>query len=45
MMDTPPYTSQTESSDLLTLARWMAGDFSNYQQSRDNPKNYATEIA
>jgi CpeT protein len=41
MMDTPPYTSQTESSDLLTLARWMAGDFSNYQQSRDNPKNYA----
>jgi CpeT protein len=41
MMDTPPYTSQTESSDLLTLARWMSGDFSNYQQSRDNPKNYA----
>jgi CpeT protein len=41
MMDTPPYTSPTESNDLLTLARWMAGDFSNYQQSRDNPKNYA----
>jgi CpeT protein len=26
---------------LLTLARWMAGDFSNYQQARDNPQNYA----
>jgi CpeT protein len=39
MMDTPPF--HAESSDLLTLARWMAGDFSNYQQARDNPQNYA----
>lgn len=29
------------SSDLLTLARWMAGDFSNYQQASDNPRQYA----
>lgn len=28
-------------SDLVTLARWMAGDFSNYQQSFENPRDYA----
>lgn len=26
---------------LINLARGMAGDFSNYQQSQDNPKDYA----
>jgi CpeT protein len=29
------------SSDLVTLARWMAGDFSNYKQAFENPKHYA----
>ena len=28
-------------NDLVTLARWMSGDFSNYQQAYDNPKDYA----
>jgi CpeT protein len=27
--------------NLLTLATWMAGDFSNYQQSFDRPSNFA----
>lgn len=30
-----------KSNDLVTLARWMAGDFSNYQQAFDNPREYA----
>lgn len=34
-------TSNAQSGDLLTLARWMAGDFSNYQQAFDNPRDYA----
>jgi CpeT protein len=29
------------SSNLVTLARWMAGDFSNYKQAFENPKHYA----
>ena len=29
------------SNDLITLARWMAGDFSNQKQASDNPRNYA----
>ena len=29
------------SSDLVTLSRWMAGDFSNYQQASQNPREYA----
>ena len=29
------------SNDLVTLARWMAGDFSNYQQASENPRDYA----
>jgi CpeT protein len=30
-----------QGSDLVTLAHWMAGDFSNYQQAFDNPRQYA----
>ncbi|MEY3825196.1 MAG: hypothetical protein RLZZ148_8 [Cyanobacteriota bacterium] len=28
-------------NDLMTLAQWMAGDFSNYQQSFQNPQQFA----
>lgn len=31
----------TNISDLFTLARWMAGDFSNQKQAFANPKQYA----
>ncbi len=31
----------THSTDTLTLARWMAADFSNQQQAFDNPPMYA----
>jgi hypothetical protein len=31
----------THSTDLATLLRWMAGDFSNQQQAFDNPPFYA----
>jgi CpeT protein len=31
----------TISSDLITLARWMAGDFSNLKQALENSKDYA----
>lgn len=31
----------TEASDLITLAKWMSGDFSNYKQASANPKDYA----
>jgi len=34
-------TSSEAASDLVTLARWMAGDFSNVKQAIANPKNYA----
>ncbi|QSJ16655.1 chromophore lyase CpcT/CpeT [Nostoc sp. UHCC 0702] len=40
-MTTPLHISESESNDLVTLARCMAGDFSNYKQSAENPKNYA----
>jgi CpeT protein len=33
--------SEAKSSNLATLASWMAGDFSNYQQSFDEPQNFA----
>ena len=33
--------SEAISNDLLTLAHWMAGDFSNYQQASTSPKDYA----
>ncbi len=41
MSPTPPHTSETKSNDLVTLARWMAGDFSNYKQAYENPKDFA----
>lgn len=31
----------TASNDLVTLAHWMAGDFSNYQQASENPRQFA----
>ncbi|MEB3193205.1 MAG: chromophore lyase CpcT/CpeT [Snowella sp.] len=31
----------TPSNDLITLAEWMAGDFSNAQQSVENPQQFA----
>ncbi|CCH66631.1 CpeT homolog [Richelia intracellularis HH01] len=34
-------TIQLQANNLVTLANWMAGDFSNYKQSFDNPKLYA----
>ncbi|MBW4616334.1 MAG: chromophore lyase CpcT/CpeT [Desmonostoc vinosum HA7617-LM4] len=40
-MTIPLHISESESNDLLTLARCIAGDFSNYKQSFENPKNYA----
>ncbi|PSB02499.1 chromophore lyase CpcT/CpeT [Merismopedia glauca] len=33
--------SEVKSSNLVTLARWMAGDFSNYQQSSEQPRLFA----
>lgn len=30
-----------KSNDLITLAQWMAGDFSNYKQSSKNPQQFA----
>ena len=35
------HKSEAISNDLLTLAHWMAGDFSNYQQASTSPKDYA----
>ncbi len=34
-------SSSVNTSDLITLAQWMAGDFSNYKQAAANPRNYA----
>lgn len=31
----------SEVNDLITLARWMSGDFSNYKQASGSPKDYA----
>lgn len=33
--------NSVKSNDLITLAQWMAGDFSNYQQSFNNPQKFA----
>jgi len=33
--------SQSNCHDLITLARWMAGDFSNYQQAAASPRDFA----
>jgi CpeT protein len=32
---------KSEVNDLITLARWMSGDFSNYKQASASPKDYA----
>ncbi|NEP55405.1 MAG: hypothetical protein F6K65_44160 [Moorea sp. SIO3C2] len=34
-------TTDKTTSNLLTLASWMAGDFSNQKQAIDNPQLYA----
>jgi CpeT protein len=34
-------SSAVQSTDLLTLARWMAGDFSNFKQAQTSPKDFA----
>jgi len=41
MMTSLPHNYEDVSNDLVTLAHWMAGDFSNYKQAFENPKNYA----
>ena len=41
MADSLQLLSEPISSDLLTLAHWMAGDFSNHQQAFDSPTQYA----
>jgi CpeT protein len=33
--------NSVKSNDLITLAQWMAGDFSNYKQSYDKPQQFA----
>lgn len=40
-MTTLTNPADSQSNDLVTLARWMAGDFSNAKQCFDNPKDYA----
>ncbi|WP_019498944.1 chromophore lyase CpcT/CpeT [Pseudanabaena sp. PCC 6802] len=41
MMATSINPANAQSNDLVTLARWMAGDFSNAKQCFANPKDYA----
>lgn len=36
-----PPTAAPINPDLVTLARWMAGDFSNAQQAHNRPKDFA----
>lgn len=33
--------NSAKSNDLITLAQWMAGDFSNYKQSFEKPQQFA----
>jgi CpeT protein len=33
--------NSVKSNDLITLAQWMAGDFSNYKQSFEKPQQFA----
>jgi len=33
--------NSVKNNDLITLAQWMAGDFSNSQQSFNNPQKFA----
>ena len=41
MNSSPPHICDSTSNHLITLARWMAGDFSNYKQAFENSKDYA----
>jgi len=41
MSPTSLHSPNTTSNDLITLARWMAGDFSNAKQAFENSKDYA----
>lgn len=41
MSPNPLHPSEATSHDLITLACWMAGDFSNYKQAFENPRDYA----
>ena len=38
---TPLVDATLETNDLITLAQWMAGDFSNRAQAQGNPKLFA----
>ncbi|NER79942.1 MAG: chorismate-binding protein [Leptolyngbya sp. SIO1D8] len=41
MTSSSELASNPQSSNLLTLAHWMAGDFSNQKQAFENPREYA----
>ncbi len=41
ILSTPVYSSEVTSNDLIALARWMSGDFSNVKQALENSKDYA----
>ena len=41
MLTSSKALSDQYSPDLVTLAHWMAGDFSNQQQAADNPREFA----
>lgn len=34
-------SNSVESTDLITLSHWMAGDFSNYEQAAADPRSFA----
>ncbi|MEL7143668.1 MAG: chromophore lyase CpcT/CpeT [Cyanobacteria bacterium J06643_4] len=38
---TPPKTTEAATQDLVTLATWMAGDFSNFDQANAHPTDFA----
>lgn len=41
MSSSAQFQSDQYSQDLVTLAHWMAGDFSNAKQAAENPRDYA----
>ncbi len=41
MSNNPDRISEINASDLMTLAHWMSGDFSNFNQAQENSKDYA----
>ncbi len=41
MSDNPVSISETTELDMVTLAHWMSGDFSNLNQAQENPRDYA----